>query len=71
MNGRIFNVSFEAKNKKRRIVANEKTMDCSGSVRNGIGCSICGGTNVIKTSYDQTYCYAKLFVESDKELNAD
>lgn len=23
-----------------------------------------------KTSYDQTYCYAKLFVESDKELNA-
>ena len=22
-----------------------------------------------KTSYDKTYCFAKLFLESDKELN--
>lgn len=29
-----------------------------------------GECDKYRTSYDQTYCFSKLFVESDKELNA-
>jgi uncharacterized protein YecT (DUF1311 family) len=29
-----------------------------------------GECDKYKTSYDRTYCFSKLFVESDKELNA-
>ncbi|AOY94398.1 hypothetical protein BKK79_20790 [Cupriavidus sp. USMAA2-4] len=29
-----------------------------------------GECDKYRTSYDKTYCFAKLFVESDKELNA-
>ena len=29
-----------------------------------------GECDKYRSSYDQTYCFSKLFVESDKELNA-